>query len=174
MSIESINADLDSHHIVGRVADGRMVSVPLISHISGPLWVGGCVDGVRLPEDFLHVVSLYPWERYTLGPNTDRVEHRLHDNEASPDWDQIEPIIREVIGFLRDGKTLVHCQAGLNRSGLIAALAITLGSKTRRGMAEAIALLRQQRSPMVLCNQYFEGWLRTSFPEAKYALKRGE
>ena len=172
MSIEGIQADLDSHHIEGRVADGRRVSVPLISHISGPLWMGGCMDGLALPGDFKHVVSLYPWEKYKLGPDTSRTEFRLYDDGMTPDWEELEPIVRHTVGCLKDGKTLVHCQAGLNRSGLIVALAIALGSKRRRGMADAIAVLRQQRSPMVLCNANFEAWLRESFPEAKYALKR--
>lgn len=172
MSITTIQADLESHHIEGRVADGRAVSVPLISHISGPLWMGGCVDGVELPHDFAFVISLYPWEQYKLGPRTAREEYRLYDRGSVPEWDQLEPIVRQTIACLRVGKTLVHCQAGLNRSGLISALAITLGSKRREGMAASIDLLRNQRSEMVLCNSVFEAWLRDSFPEAKYALKR--
>mgnify|MGYP001561544085 FL=1 len=61
-----------------------------------------------------------------------------------------------VNGFAKRGPTLVHCQAGLNRSGLVAANALRL-----RGMpaSEAIALLRRQRSPAVLCNSAFEEWL---------------
>src|SRR6187402_628518 len=42
--------------------------------IRGELWQGGCIGGLRLPEDFDFVLSLYPWERYVLGENTERTE----------------------------------------------------------------------------------------------------
>jgi protein-tyrosine phosphatase len=50
----------------------------------------------------------------------------------------------------------VHCQAGLNRSGLITARALML-----RGMSatDAIQLLRKRRDPAVLCNAVFANWL---------------
>jgi protein-tyrosine phosphatase len=53
---------------------------------------------------------------------------------------------------MEKGKTLVHCQAGLNRSGLVAAVALM---KLGRTADEAIKLLRDSRSPMVLCNDTF-------------------
>jgi protein-tyrosine phosphatase len=59
---------------------------------------------------------------------------------------------------LRQGHTvLVHCQAGLNRSNLIAALALM--RLTGCDAAAAIALLREKRSPLVLCNEAFEQYL---------------
>jgi len=56
-----------------------------------------------------------------------------------------------------DGPTLVHCQAGLNRSSLVAARALVLGGMTAD---DAIALIREKRSPACLCNPAFERWLR--------------
>ncbi len=52
----------------------------------------------------------------------------------------------------------MHCQAGINRSGLVTALALV-----EEGMkaVDAIALLRAKRSPAVLCNRAFEQWLLT-------------
>lgn len=55
------------------------------------------------------------------------------------------------------GPTLVHCQAGLNRSGLVTALALILDGMTP---GEAIALLREKRCAAVLCNAAFDGFVR--------------
>jgi hypothetical protein len=154
--------DLHSHHIEGyaRAAveagkDGYF-DVPLISHIEGNLWVGGCINGARLDDDFTHVVSLYQWERYALGKNTTRDEVEMYDAGEMPDVEQLHEIADAVNVALAKGKTLVHCQAGLNRSNLVAALALI---KTGREPAAAIKLLREKRSPVVLCNETFEAWL---------------
>lgn len=69
---------------------------------------------------------------------------------------QVDAIAAWVNVCRKDGPTLVHCQAGLNRSGLVAARALTLDGMNA---ADAIALLREKRSPAVLCNRSFESWL---------------
>lgn len=156
-------ADWQNHHIEGyaRAAieagrDGKF-SAPLISHIEGNLYVGGCINGVRLDDDWQTVVSLYKWERYTIGPDTERVEVTMYDAGEVPDVDQLHELADIVSAALdRGGKVLVHCQAGLNRSNLVTALALI---KRGRTATEALALLREKRSPVVLCNEAFEGWL---------------
>ncbi|CAB4871704.1 unannotated protein [freshwater metagenome] len=55
-------------------------------------------------------------------------------------------------------RVLVRCQAGLNRSGLVLALALMIEGYTAQ---DAIELLRQQRSEFVLCNRQFERWVQT-------------
>lgn len=125
---------------------------PMISHIEGNLWMGGCKGGLRLDDDFVKVVSLYPWEQYDLGPNTKRVEVKMYDSHDGVDFDDLAKAVNSVEWGLENGKTLVHCQAGLNRSGLVAAYTLMRrGYKAR----EAIDLLREKRSPLVLCNQTF-------------------
>lgn len=163
MSITERAADLGSHHIEGFAVHGDTpFSCPLVSHIVGNLWTGGCEHGVRLPDDFRYVVSLYPWERYELGPDTERVELQLFDSSGD-----LGPgkIIYETAGWAlaaaRDGKTLIHCQAGLNRSALIAGLALILDGMDP---ASVVALLRERRSPAVLCNPTFLGWLHRQRP----------
>lgn len=158
----STEADWQNHHIEGyaRAAmeagkDGKF-SAPLISHIEGNLYVGGCIDGVRLDDDFAHVVSLYKWERYAIGPDTQRHEYEMYDAADVPDESQLAQIADDVNRYLAEGKTLVHCQAGLNRSNLIASLALIRAGRTP---AESIALLREKRSALALCNAAFEGWL---------------
>ncbi len=55
-------------------------------------------------------------------------------------------------------RVLIRCQAGVNRSGLVMALALM-----HHGLAahEAIALIRSRRSPAVLNNRHFVRWLIT-------------
>lgn len=55
-------------------------------------------------------------------------------------------------------RVLIRCQAGVNRSGLVMALVLMLEGMTAD---EAIARIRECRSPFVLSNQHFERWLRT-------------
>lgn len=161
-------ADWQNHHIEGyaraameRGQDGRF-SAPLISHIKDNLWVGGCINGVTLPDDFKHVVSLYKWERYKLGPDTTRAEFTMYDSADMENDEQLHKIADYANECLKDGKTLIHCQAGLNRSNLISALALI-----KQGFLpeDAIKLLREKRSPVVLCNEAFENWLLTQRPE---------
>lgn len=131
--------------------------VPYISHIVDNLHVGGCARDLVLPRHIEHVISLYPWERY-------RREHdlkselavRMYDSNDEPDPYQVEAIASWVVTCMQNGPTLVHCQAGLNRSNLIAASALTLKGYS---VEDAIALLREKRSPAVLCNATFEAWL---------------
>lgn len=154
------STDLDSHHIEGFAhvdAQRRHVDIPLISPITGGLWTGGCVDGVDLPADFDFVLSLYPWEKYLLGPDTERVEYTMYDAGMIPDPKDILAAANLVKDRLALGqKVLVHCQAGLNRSGLIAGTTLVLMGYHPQ---EAISLLRKQRSEVVLCNRIFESWL---------------
>ena len=159
MSLEDLQADLESHHIEGFAVHGDTpFSMPLVSHIIGNLWTGGCRDGVVLPDDFRYVISLYPWERYELGPDTERVEVTMYDSAADlGDDEQLYELAALVNTYRAAGRTLVHCQAGLNRSSLVAGLALVEDGMTPD---EAIDLLRERRSPTVLCNHAFERWLR--------------
>lgn len=133
--------------------DAAYFDAPLISHIVDNLWMGGCQDRLPLDDDFVKVVSLYPWEKYTLGDNTERVEVKMYDAEEGVDLDDLERASEAVLEGLEKGKTLVHCQAGLNRSGLVSAYTMMkLGYRAE----DAIQLLRDARSPLVLCNETFE------------------
>ena len=59
--------------------------------------------------------------------------------------------------WLAGERVLIRCQAGVNRSGLVTAIVLML-----QGMSadEAISLLRERRSPLVLNNPDFERFLR--------------
>lgn len=155
-------ADFQTHHIEGfaraAIEAGKpgQFSAPLISQIDGNLYMGGCRNGVSLGDEFDYVISLYPWESYRIGENTKRWEIEMYDAGEIPDPTQLLKIARHVCKCVNHGKTLVHCQAGLNRSGLVSALALILSGHSA---ASAIEMLRQMRSPVVLCNTAFESWL---------------
>lgn len=82
-----------------------------------------------------------------------------------PDGNLTESVIERVLRialtahdrWIAGERVLIRCQAGVNRSGLVTALVLML-----QGMSaeEAIALLRERRSPVVLSNSYFERFLR--------------
>lgn len=160
---QQMMADFGSHHIEGfaREAIRRYGSwnaarfdCPLISHIEGNLWMGG-TKPIPLPISFKHVVSLYEYEEYAIGEDTVRKFFDMYDAAEIPT--QVEEAADYVVECVKDGPTLVKCQAGLNRSGLVTALALI---KTGKTPCEAIDLLREKRSPLVLCNETFENWLR--------------
>jgi protein-tyrosine phosphatase len=53
-------------------------------------------------------------------------------------------------------KVLIRCQAGLNRSGLVMALVLIREGYTP---ADAVRLIRKNRSSYALCNDKFLEWL---------------
>lgn len=131
--------------------------VPFISHIVENLWMGGCENGLVLPREIKHVVSLYPWERYEI---RHEVGSELYVKAYDAEVEDLKPQLRRLVEWIKtcmkDGPTLVHCQAGLNRSGLLAAYTLTdMGIEGR----VAIKMLRDKRSPAVLCNKSFERFI---------------
>lgn len=127
--------------------------VPFISEIADNLWQGGCENRLVLPTFIKHVISLYPWEKYTINHDATYEEHGWFDSETES-ADNLDEIASRVNEHRADAPTLIHCQAGLNRSSLVVARALFLGGDFETG-AEILAHLRATRSPAVLCNQAF-------------------
>ena len=70
--------------------------VPLISEIAPNLWQGGCEDGLILPDFIRHLVSLYPWESYTVRHQLDSaLLVRMYDSDDQT-FEQIEELARWV------------------------------------------------------------------------------
>lgn len=141
----------------GFAIHGPEFRVKYVSQIVNNLWTGGCADGLHLPNEIVHVVSLYPWEAYRYHDNVRSLLQVYMYDSLDQAMSQVDHIARWVLACMEDGPTLVHCQAGLNRSGLVAARALVLSGDF--GPHEAIRLLRDRRSPAVLCNEHFEQWL---------------
>lgn len=153
-----ISFDPTVQRMKGITAHGGLAfDVPFISEIGFNLWQGGCRDGLVLPKFIKHLVSLYPWEQYEIKHPLDSILIvRMYDSEDQS-FDQVEELARWVNVCRATGPVLVHCQAGLNRSSLVAARALMLGGITAD---DAIRRVREKRSTACLCNRAFEAYLR--------------
>lgn len=108
------------------------------------------------------ILNLYPWGQYHLpeGFNPDNYrEEEMYDSAGLPDTDQV----RELGAWVnmkqieQDLPVLVHCQAGLNRSALVATTSMIMAGFQNKYV---INLIREQRSPICLCNEDFELFVR--------------
>jgi hypothetical protein len=143
------------------------------SEIIPGLWVGGH-DYVPYPTrqgegaletaypggQFDVVVSAY--QRDGCAPDFGVEHHEVIFPDAQLDSDT-ERTARELASVaaqrVREGhKVLVRCQAGLNRSSLIAGIAlVNLGYEGR----DAVQLIRSKRSPWALCNEDYADYIRS-------------
>jgi protein-tyrosine phosphatase len=150
----------------GITAHGNLpFDVPYISEIAENLWQGGCRNGLFLPTFIDHVVSLFPWESY--GNTSDMKSYLTVEmfDSLEQGTEQILDIASWVNSCRNSGPVLVHCQAGLNRSSLVAGATLVLNGEMSG--PEAVTYLREKRSPACLCNPAFEKWLtELSFTDA--------
>lgn len=105
-------------------------------------------------DEFSLVISLYSFPGH--GPAEGVEHHRilLADGVLKDvDLGMVRRLADVAEQAVRDSRrTLVRCQAGLNRSGLVTAFALMrLGYPA----ADAIDLIREKRSPNALCNAHF-------------------
>jgi protein-tyrosine phosphatase len=132
----------------------------LILSTPQPLYVGelpGTWDSIPAPV-VVNLCGVYPrgdpGGRLVFGlPLLD-----VLDRSMSPSRETVERFLAEVHVEVQHAPSYWHCHAGINRSNLAAAayLHLYLGHR----ISDAIALLRERRSEMVLCNHRFEGLLR--------------
>jgi protein-tyrosine phosphatase len=164
-TFEQLAASLNSKPFRGYYAKGlggamhSLDNLDLISHVTDNLYVGGCIGGADLGDFFSHVFSLYMWERYTVAPGTKVHTIKMYDTAEKPvDVQNVEGFAREIVAALEEGgNVLVHCQAGVNRSNLVATRVLMKW----KGLTatEAIKLLREKRGDVVLANPVFENYL---------------
>lgn len=158
MDFEALEADLVSQPITGYLHTGERLHVPLISHVTDNLYVGGHSSFVDLGDFFSDVFSLYVFEgAYKTAESTNHASVRMFDSPTE-DTSLVDNLVEQVVEALdRGGNVLVHCQAGINRSNLTAALVL----RKWKGLTseQAIAMLREKRSPLVLANKGFERYL---------------
>lgn len=164
--LDGFTADLEAERITGFLPGGRELDVPLASEVAENLWVGGWPDpivrqkfanGGQPLKHFAGVVDVYG-EPYPLPAGPVYVRKPMQDWAGEPDW-HIVGALASIVAKLRDlGPVLVHCQAGLNRSSLVASVALVHGGAIAEGVGivDAIATIRERRSPLCLCNDAFE------------------
>jgi hypothetical protein len=146
------------------------IDLPMLTQVTGPeinetigeLWVGGAGIWPKaphsLPEDFHYVLQLTKKEHFLVGPSTYREVLALADT-AAQGFDEVDALATQVAARVAMGqKVLVHCQAGMNRSGLVAAAAMVQLGWTPN---DAIAHLRDVRGEVVLCNDHFADYIRS-------------
>lgn len=142
------------------VDDATYYRIPVPSYpwhqISGDLWQGGSYERPDRSE-FESVFTLY--HRAPRVPAG--IEHKewLIPDSGMPDAAHLDEAVAWVqFQLLQGRRTLVRCQAGLNRSGLVVArVLIDQGAPP----SETIHLIRRRRSPYALCNTRFETYLRS-------------
>lgn len=142
-----------------------MDDVPLVSHVVDNLYVGGCIHGIDVEDHFSHIFSMYPWERYAFDTRkTELHEFKMYDSHDGLDIETVERASDSVVEALSDdGNVLVHCQAGINRSNLVAARALMKAYDL--SSTDAIRLLEEKRHRLILSNQSFKDYvLSTDFP----------
>ena len=135
-------------------------NLPILSHIQDNLYVG--VSPAYWPAGeinfFSTVFNLFVFEEYLLVKGQIRHDIRMYDDNSFLNRDALEKIARQVVAAYKAGPTLVHCQMGINRSNLIAGLALI---QDKMPANDAILLLRAKRSEYALTNPVFEAFLRT-------------
>lgn len=145
-------------------AYGVAVRVPWISHIVGNLYVGGVAPGLKLPERFTTVVSVHIDHAYDISPGHEPevLSKGLVDSVSAPlDMRVVHRLAVAVREGCQRGPTLVHCQAGINRSAMVAAFAMVQDGYSAD---QAIGLIRSQRCVRCLCNSTFEAAVRAYNP----------
>jgi hypothetical protein len=133
----------------------KVFELPLVG---GELWQGGTPDILRR-WDMIVGLEHEP---------TDRIQARLRLG-GTYIWHPIDDFevvdsnaLRDIALLVADrvelgAKVLVHCSAGLNRSGVVNARALMWMDHTAE---EAISRVRKNRYQTVLCNPRFVRWLQ--------------
>jgi len=89
---------------------GIPLDMPFITQAADNLWHGGCETGLVLPPFIKHVVSLYPWERYTARHSLLSETVVLMLDSEQQGFEQVEQLARWVNVCRDSGPVLVHCQ----------------------------------------------------------------
>jgi protein-tyrosine phosphatase len=146
-------------HLTGWTSHGNFrIDMPFITEIAPNLYHGGVKTGLVLPEDILHVLSLYKWEEYEVRHKLlSKLTVEMYD-ATDQDLDGVDELAEWVNNARKTGPVLVHCQAGLNRSSLVVAKALLLSGEAENG-PQAIDMIRTARSEACLCNPAFEAWV---------------
>lgn len=144
-------------------SDGTVLHVPIppsrADEIYPGLWVGACArdaGGRTDPNRYDRVLTLCSATEETplAAPTPIHYRYRMRDGADLPPVEDLALLTGWVIDSVQAGEqVLLRCWAGLNRSGLVAAVALI--ELTGLPGATALQAMRRQRSPHMLCNPAF-------------------
>jgi hypothetical protein len=145
-----------------------MQEVPLYSEIFEGLWMGGTDDfdsvnrSVKLPilsevSEFQAVVTLSAYSQ-PFGWYVSEYRYCIPDAPLDPIHAvELERVADWAHSQWNSGKqTLIRCQAGMNRSGLVTAMILMRNGSTADS---AIKLIRKKRHPDALSNSSYAAYL---------------
>ncbi|MEV0036736.1 protein phosphatase [Streptomyces sp. NPDC050804] len=138
------------------------------------LWMGGHywalgsgdIQQAIVGSEFELVISLFTSPGHGPAPE---VSHRVAEIPDEPltaaQLGIVQQLAQQAARAVGDGqRTLIRCNAGLNRSGLLVGQTLVdLGYEP----ATAITLIRQRRSPWALSNRIFEEYLTAGLDVAQ-------
>jgi protein-tyrosine phosphatase len=137
---------------------------PICSHICDNLYVGmSPVYWPLKPTPFNLIINTYVFEDYEIEPHQVRHDLLIRDTEGEAIHRAMLKKYAILINEARkEHPVLVHCQMGINRSNLLAGLALVM-----EGMSapDAVKLLRDRRSQEVLMNRNFHDFLLRFNPD---------
>lgn len=131
------------------------------------LWLGS--SEMAYPRDeFDAVVSVFDWhydrEAWLPPQGIPHLVMPFYDSSSIPDKKWFDVITTFIHTFHSNGNSvLIRCQAGLNRSSLVAA--VYLCEEYGLGADIVIDMIRGARSQDCLFNMKFENWLRETYRE---------
>jgi len=110
----------------------------------------------EIPYNVKYVISMIGQQNYKYHPHQKIITTFFEDADILPPPAYLHGLADLVNTCRKDGVTLIHCLAGLNRSALIAGLALV-----KSGMEAQIAVdnMRRIRGQDVLHNKVFLDWL---------------
>ena len=171
------DTDLDLEKLTAPTLEAaRYAREELWSEVVPGLWQGGTHDddvvwmGERQTKhaitvkDFDFVTTLYA-DANPVNWFVQEIRYGIYDSNMKDfDMEELIGVVNMTHRAWKKGKrVLVRCQAGWNRSGLVTALVLI---KDGMDAQTAIALLREKRSPLAICNSTFERWLIEEGAEA--------
>lgn len=131
------------------------------SNVSTRLWVGGKPPLDRdLPEFDVLVLCAQEIQPQYVAFHGKTIRCPLPDSALDHQELTRAVLAAKEVGdaLLQNKRVLVTCSMGLNRSALVAGLA--LARAKRMGADDIIALMRQKRSPNALLNPHFQQIIR--------------
>lgn len=133
--------------------------------VRGNLWMGGAPPVGSIVSRHFDALALCAIEYQVPNafPGVETIAVPINDDGSPMTKQEMKSAVLaagHVVSWLSAGKSvLVTCYAGLNRSGLVAAIALCKGPSPVRA-AQAVRMIRDARGPNALRNDYFIKFLK--------------